>query len=63
MTLQQVAERVEGFGLSATQVATVRQGLARLVAALTEAPKTVRFRLRARLGTRAQWHNEIDEQE
>ncbi len=62
LTLQQVAERVEGFGLSATQVATVRQGLARLVAALTEAPKAVRFRLRARLGTRVQWHNEIDEQ-
>jgi len=62
LTLQAVAERVELFGLSATQVAAVRQGLARLVAALSEAPKTVRFRLRARLGTRVGWHNEPDEQ-
>lgn len=62
LTLQRVAERVEGFGLSANQVAAVQQDLARLVAALTEMPKRVRFRLRACLGTRAQWHNEIDEQ-
>ena len=62
LTLQQVAERVDDYGLSDARAATVRQGLARLVAALTEAPKTVRFRLRARLGTRARWHNELDEQ-
>jgi len=62
LTLQAVAERVERFGLGAAQVATVRQGLARLVAAMSEAPKTVRFRLRARLGTRVGWHNELDEQ-
>jgi len=62
LTLQAVTERVERFGLSAAQVATVRQGLARLVAAMSEAPKTTRFRLRARIGTRARWHNEPDEQ-
>jgi len=62
LTLQQVTERIDRYGLSDAQTATVRQGLARLVAALTGARKTVRFRLRARLGTRARWHNELDEQ-
>ena len=62
LTLQRVEEHIGEFGLSAARVAAVRQRLARLVAAIARAPKSVRFRLRARIGTRARWHNELDEQ-
>jgi len=41
----------------------VRRHLARLIAALDDAPKSLRFRLRARVGTRAAWHNEVDGQD
>jgi len=62
LTLQRVEEHVADYGLSDARVAAVRRGLGRLVAAIAEAPKPVRFRLRARAGTRARWHNELDEQ-
>ena len=61
--LQRVDERVAGYHLSDTQVARVRHGVVRLIAAIDDAPKSVRFRLRARLGTRKSWHNELDDQE
>ena len=41
----------------------MRRGIMRLVAAIDSAPKSVRWRLRARLGTRKSWHNELDDQE
>ena len=63
LTLQAVGKRVDRYDLSAAEAVSVRQGLARLVAAMSEAPKTMRFRLRARLGTRVRWHNQPDEQD
>jgi hypothetical protein len=35
----------------------------RLIAAIDGEPKSVRWRLRARLGTRKTWHSELDGQE
>jgi hypothetical protein len=63
MNLQRVAERATAFGLSDAQVAHVRHGVLRLIAAVDGAPKSVRWRLRARVGTRKRWHGELDDQE
>jgi hypothetical protein len=63
INLQLVGERAATFALSDAQLALVRRGLMRLVAAIDGAPKSVRWRLRARLGTRAPWHSELDGQE
>jgi hypothetical protein len=35
----------------------------RLIAAIDGAPKSLRWRLRARVGTRKSWHSELDDQE
>jgi hypothetical protein len=62
MNLQRVDERAATFGMSDVQVAGVRRGVLRLIAAIDGEPKSVRFRLRARLGTRKTWHSELDGQ-
>jgi len=49
--------------LSEVQVARVRNGVVRLIAAIDGAPKSVRWRLRARVGTRKMWHAQLDGQE
>jgi len=41
----------------------VRHGVMRLIAAIDGAPKSARWRLRARVGTRKNWHSELDGQE
>ena len=61
--LSRVDERAATFGLSQAQVAHVRHGVARLIAAIDGAPKSVRWRLRARIGTRKTWHAQLDGQE
>ncbi len=61
--LQRVGELLPGFALDDAGAARVRRGLARLVGALDDVPKSRRFRLRARIGTRAPWHSEVDEQD
>jgi hypothetical protein len=63
LNLQRVTERVDTFGMSETQVAHVREGVLRLIAAIDGAPKSLRWRLRARVGTHAPWHSELDDQE
>jgi hypothetical protein len=60
--LSRVDERAATFGLSQAQVAHVRHGVARLIAALDGAPKSMRWRLRARVGTRKMWHAPLDGQ-
>ena len=40
----------------------VLQGIDRLTAALEAAPKSVRWRVRARVGTRVRWYDEVEEQ-
>jgi len=61
--LQRVAEQLPGFALDPGREAHVRRGLARLVGALDDAPKNLRFKLRARIGTRVSWHDEVDDQD
>jgi hypothetical protein len=61
--LAHLNERAAMFGLSDAQAARVRSGVARLIAAIDGAPKAARWRLRARIGTRKAWHDEIDDQE
>ena len=61
--LARVDERAATFDLDDGQVARVRGGVARLIGAVDGAPKSVRWRLRARVGTSRVWHNQIDDQE
>ena len=63
MNLQRVGEAAVDFGLDAVQAARVNQGVLRLIAAIDGAPKSLRWRLRARVGTRKTWHNQLDDQE
>jgi len=63
MNLQRVDERVAAFNLSEAQLARLRHGVLRLIAAIDGSPKSVRWRLRARVGTRTSWHNQLDDQE
>ena len=63
MNLQRVDVGVASFGLGDAQVARAHHGVLRLIAALDDAPKSLRFRMRARLGTRMAWHSELDDQE
>jgi hypothetical protein len=61
--LAHVDERAATFGLSEAQTARVRSGVVRLIAAIDGAPKGARWRVRARIGTRRAWHEEVDDQE
>jgi hypothetical protein len=63
MNLHRVDERAGTLGLNAAQEARVRRGITRLIAAVDGTPKTMRWRLRARIGTRKAWHNEVSDQE
>ena len=63
MNLHRVDERAATFELSDAQLACVRRGVMRLIAAIDAAPKSIRWRLRARVGTRRPWHNALDGQE
>lgn len=61
--LARVSEAAVKFELSDAQAARVQSGVARLIAAIDGAPKSVRWRLRARVGTSKTWHNSLDGQE
>jgi hypothetical protein len=63
MNLQRVDEGAAAFDLSEAQVARAHHGVLRLIAAIDDAPKSLRFRMRARIGTRRPWHSELDDQE
>jgi hypothetical protein len=63
INLQRVEELAATLDLSDAQAARVHHGVMRLIAAIDGAPKTVRWRLRARVGARARWHSEPDDQE
>jgi hypothetical protein len=63
MNLQRIDEGAARFGLSDAQVARAHRGVLHLIAAIDEAPKSLRFRMRARVGTRMAWHSELDGQE
>jgi hypothetical protein len=61
--LQHVGERAAAFDLNDAEEARLRHGVLRLIAAIDGAPKSVRWRLRARVGTRKIWHGQLDDQE
>jgi hypothetical protein len=63
MNLHRVDEGVAAFELGRDQVARVRHGVMWLIGAIDGAPKSARWRLRARVGTRKSWHSELDGQE
>ena len=61
--LQRVGELLPEFALDDAREAHVRRGLARLIGALDDAPKSLSFKLRAKIGARAPWHNAVDDQD
>jgi hypothetical protein len=61
--LARLAEHATDYALSDEQLTRVRRGVARLIGAVDGAPKTLAWRLRARVGTRRAWHNPVDGQE
>ncbi|MDP9234952.1 MAG: hypothetical protein M3P01_10450 [Actinomycetota bacterium] len=60
-TLAEVHSAVEGIGLQPDQVAAVDSSIAALTAALDAAPKSQRWRIRARVGERVRWYDEPEE--
>ena len=60
--LARVDDLAGAFDLDEAQMVRVQDGVVRLIAAVDGAPKSVRWRLRARVGTRKNWHNAVDDQ-
>ncbi len=52
-----------GVDLGSTQNQRVREGSDQLLQAVTQAPKTMGWRLRAKIGERVQWWEDVDERE
>jgi len=61
--LARVGEHAADYALSDEQLARVRRGVARLIGAIDGAPKSLGWRLRARVGTRKAWHNPVEDQD
>ncbi len=59
--LSAIADLLPSLGLSAADTARVEAARARLQTAIENAPKTRRWRWRAKVGTRRAWHNEVEE--
>jgi hypothetical protein len=57
-----VVERVGSYDLSPRDAARVRRTLELAQDMMTEQAKTLRWRLRARLGKRVRWYSEVEEQ-
>lgn len=60
--LQRAGDRLPVFGLNAAEVEHARRGIASLIGAIDAAPKSFRWRLRAKVGTRVSWHREVEDQ-
>jgi hypothetical protein len=58
-----VHEGAAAFDVNDVSVARVRRGVARLIAGIDAAPKSLRWRLRARVGTRKRRHGTLEGQE
>jgi hypothetical protein len=61
--LQRCAEALDGSGLGPAERARATGLLARVTGAVDAAPKTLAWRLRARVGVRRRWWNTVEEQE
>lgn len=60
--LQRVAALLPGYGLAEEDERRIHEGLARLRRAIEDAPKSLRWKLRAKVGERRPWHNDVEEQ-
>jgi hypothetical protein len=60
-TLAQVRDAIEESSLTAAEAEAIRATIATVTAALDAAPKSQRWRIRARLGERVRWYNEPEE--
>lgn len=61
--LQRCAEALDGSGLGPAERARAAGLLARVTGAVDAAPKTLAWRLRARVGVRRRWWNTVEEQD
>ncbi len=62
-SLTRAENMLQDYALPDEDEGRVRDGLARLHRAIEDAPKSVRWKLRARVGEHRQWHNDVEEQE
>jgi len=62
-SLRLVAARLGGYGLAGEARAAVEERLSSIGEAIARQDKSLRFRLRARLGTRLPWRREIEERD
>ena len=62
-SLARAEAMLPGYALPGDDEARVREGLARVRRALENAPKSRRWRRRARVGERRPWYNDVEEQD
>jgi hypothetical protein len=62
-SLETVGALLAGFGLPEAEGARVSERLAALQGAIARQDKSLRYRLRARVGTRLPWRREVEERE
>jgi hypothetical protein len=60
-TLATVRERAAGLGLAPERTAEIAGATARIAAALDAAPKSAKWRMRARVGERKRWYQQPEE--
>lgn len=60
-TLATVRERADGLGLAPAQAAAITAAAARIAEDLEAAPKSAKWRMRARVGERKRWYQEPEE--
>jgi len=61
--LEIVRDRIDGYGLSTEEQARVGGRVAAIEAAVEGHGKAIRWRLRARAGTRLPWRREVEDRE
>jgi len=62
-SLDRAEAMLPDYALAGEDERRVRDGLARLGRAIEDAPKSVRWKLRAKVGERRQWHLDVEEQD
>ena len=60
--LDQILHLLPNYSLSPAEIQHIRQSLHRIKTALEQAPKTRKWRLRKRIGTRKAWRREVEDQ-
>jgi hypothetical protein len=60
--IDKVLQLLPNYSLSATETQHIRQSLRHIRTALEQAPKTRKWRLRKRIGTRKAWRREVEDQ-